>query len=111
MDTQNCSLDLGHLSQQTMGDESLQKQVLSIFIQHMETQMPLLEATDADLSKIAHGIKGSARGIGAWRVATAAEALEKAGGDRAAAIGLLKETIRTTLAEIGTLLERGQKAD
>ena len=30
---------------------------------------------------LAHTLKGSARGIGAWRVARAAEALELAGGN------------------------------
>ena len=32
------------------------------------------------MAMLAHTMKGSARGIGAWRVARAAEALELAGG-------------------------------
>jgi HPt (histidine-containing phosphotransfer) domain-containing protein len=43
------------------------------------------------LAMLAHTLKGSARGIGAWRVARAAEALEQAGGNG---------------TEIGSALER-----
>ena len=38
---------------------------------------------------LAHTLKGSARGIGAWRVARAAEALELAGGDGTRSRGAL----------------------
>ena len=38
-------------------------------------------AAPSGIGELAHTLKGSARGIGAWRVARAAEALELAGGD------------------------------
>ncbi|SFO66001.1 Hpt domain-containing protein [Cohaesibacter marisflavi] len=106
MDTQNCGLDLDHLARQTMGDEELQKQVLSLFVSHMSETMPRLVSASEEASQIAHSIKGSARGIGAWSVASAAEAVEKACGDRSSEILVLKGAVDRTMLEIASLLEK-----
>nr|WP_321980228.1 Hpt domain-containing protein [uncultured Cohaesibacter sp.] len=105
-DKQNCCLDLDHLARQTMGDEGLQKQVLSIFVDHMAETMPRLISESEEVRQIAHSIKGSARGIGAWSVATAAEAVERASGDRSTEILSLKGAVDRTMLEIVALLER-----
>ncbi len=106
MDTQNCALDRVHLAQQTMGDAGLEKQVLTIFVDHMAETMPRLTPATEEVCQIAHSIKGSARGIGAWDVAAAAEAVEKASGDRSGEISSLKRAVDTALLEIVALLER-----
>ena len=53
---------------------------------------------------LAHTLKGSARGIGAWRIARAAEAVEAAGpGQMQAALDALAvatEEARATIAEL-----------
>ena len=72
-------VDLVHLSRTTMGDPSLEREVLRLF----DRQSTLLiarmrSAAPAGMATLAHTLKGSARGIGAWRVARAAEALELA---------------------------------
>jgi HPt (histidine-containing phosphotransfer) domain-containing protein len=58
----------------------------------------------------AHTLKGSARGIGAWRVARAAEGLERAAGCNAAARNPSKDadTLDGAIAELKTAsLEAG----
>src|SRR3954468_22970196 len=73
-------IDLVHLARTTLGDRSLEREVLQLFdrqstilIARMRTVPP------AGVVALAHTLKGSARGIGAWRVARAAELLELAG--------------------------------
>ena len=76
----NRPIDLVHLARMTLGDRSLEREVLQLF----DRQATLLIArmrstTPEDVATLAHTLKGSARGIGAWRVARAAEAVEMAG--------------------------------
>ena len=73
-------IDLVHLARTTLGDRALEREVLQLF----DRQSTLLiarmrSAAPAGIATLAHTLKGSARGIGAWRVARAAEALELAG--------------------------------
>ena len=73
-------IDLVHLARTTLGDRGLEREVLQLF----ERQSTLLiarmrSAEPAGIVTLAHTLKGSARGIGAWRVARAAEVLERAG--------------------------------
>ncbi len=73
-------IDLVHLARMTLGDRALEREVLALF----ERQATLLiarmrQATPEGVATLAHTLKGSARGIGAWRVARAAETLEAMG--------------------------------
>ena len=73
-------IDLVHLARTTLGDRSLEREVLQLF----ERQSGMLiarmrSAAPAGIATLAHTLKGSARGIGAWRVARAAEQVELAG--------------------------------
>nr|WP_321456377.1 Hpt domain-containing protein [uncultured Cohaesibacter sp.] len=105
MNTQKCSLDLAHLSQQTMGDLDLQRQVLSIFVEQMKLKIPQLAPQMEGLGELAHSIKGSAKGIGAWQVAKAAEEVEKSSGDPSAEIEALLLAVDVSLQDIETLLQ------
>ena len=72
-------IDLVHLARMTLGDRMLEREVLQLF--DRQASMLLLrmqQATRASICAAAHTLKGSARGIGAWRVARAAEVVEKA---------------------------------
>jgi len=66
------------------------------------------QAEPAALSALAHALKGSARGIGAWAVADAAEALERAAAApddrRASALHGLAEAVAAARAHIAELL-------
>jgi HPt (histidine-containing phosphotransfer) domain-containing protein len=75
------AIDRGHLAHMTFGDRSLEHEVLRLF----ERQAALLiarmrNAEPAAVASLAHTLKGSAAGIGAWDVARAAEAVELASG-------------------------------
>jgi HPt (histidine-containing phosphotransfer) domain-containing protein len=63
----------------TLGDRGLEREILSIFVQ--QAALMIGQITCGQLVHIAvaaHTLMGSARGIGAWRVAYAAERLQRA---------------------------------
>ena len=71
-------IDLVHLARQTLGDVELEREVLSLFVVQSQVYLLRLQAAEnaADWKRAAHTLKGSARGIGAWQLAEAAEAAE-----------------------------------
>ena len=73
------AIDEEHLGRMTLGDRSLEHEVLGIFARQITlTLKRIATAMPAAAAAAAHTLKGSARGIGAWRVARAAERLEQA---------------------------------
>jgi HPt (histidine-containing phosphotransfer) domain-containing protein len=73
------AVDLAHLARMTLGEKALEREVLELFehqadmlLAHMATEDPRM------LGALAHTLAGSASGIGAWKVAEAATALERA---------------------------------
>ena len=72
-------LDRDHLARYTLGDAALEQEVLSLFIgQIPETVTLLRESRDGQSwGRAAHTIKGSAKAIGAWKLAAAAERAER----------------------------------
>jgi HPt (histidine-containing phosphotransfer) domain-containing protein len=102
-------LDLVHLSRQTLGDRQLEREVLAIFRRQARQVLFQLEAMHDPLNRleIAHALNGSAKGVGAWRVATAAENLETAARNGLPAgeqVALLAEAISEVVDEIDELL-------
>jgi HPt (histidine-containing phosphotransfer) domain-containing protein len=76
-------IDEDHLKTMTLGDRSLEREVLEIFARQTTLILSRLVGADpARAAALAHTLKGSARGIGAWRVARATEHLEQAAGGR-----------------------------
>lgn len=72
-------LDLVHLFRMTLGDARLQAEVLDLFDQQIDLLLARMDtAPPAAVATLAHTLKGSARGIGAWGVVAAAEAIEAA---------------------------------
>ncbi|WP_211596691.1 Hpt domain-containing protein [Phreatobacter stygius] len=73
-------VDLAHLARQTFGDRDLELEVLALFERQSRAMIERLrQATTAkDWAYAAHTLIGSARGIGAFAVAEAAEAVEGA---------------------------------
>ncbi|MEL7272546.1 MAG: Hpt domain-containing protein [Pseudomonadota bacterium] len=74
-------VDLVHLSRQSLGDRALEQEILSLFRCQTRLYLERLEnaATLSERRMAAHTILGSARGIGAHKVAAAAEYVEQAG--------------------------------
>jgi len=74
-------LDDAHLSRMTLGDTSLEREVLEIFVRQAAMTLKRFAGADPSLAAaVAHTFKGSACGIGAWRVAHAADRVEQAAG-------------------------------
>ena len=79
-------IDLGHLARMTLGEQQLQSEVLALFDRQAEMLLGHVQRLSPDLvAALAHTLRGSARGVGAWRVAAAAEQLELAAKDSDAA--------------------------
>ena len=98
-------IDLVHLARMTLGERSLEREVLSLFDRQSTLLLARMRsAAPAGILTLAHTLKGSARGIGAWRVARAAEALEvaEATGVRAAldALDAATTEARALIAEL-----------
>jgi HPt (histidine-containing phosphotransfer) domain-containing protein len=77
----------------TLGDQSLEREVLQIFDRQIILMLQrMAHAGPAHAAAAAHTLKGSALGLGAWRVADAAERVEQAAtglGDMSDAIAEL----------------------
>lgn len=73
--------DRKHLSQYTGGDDALERELVGLFLaQFAPVQAQLNEAASADDWKFAaHSLKGSARSIGAPRIAALTEEIEDIG--------------------------------
>jgi HPt (histidine-containing phosphotransfer) domain-containing protein len=103
-------LDQEHLRRMTLGDRQLEREVLQLFIRQTAVMLPrILDADPAKVAAAAHTLVGSARGVGAWRVAQAAESVERAVGrgneeERGVAIAELRASILEAGAAIGALL-------
>src|SRR6266516_1845668 len=102
-------IDLVHLARTTRGDPSIEGEMLEAF--GLKTSMLILRMQQAARSSIwaaAQALKGSARGIGAWRIASAAEALELAAASGAQPelksavdqLGVVAEETRAAIAEL-----------
>jgi HPt (histidine-containing phosphotransfer) domain-containing protein len=111
-DRKPTAIDENHLGRMTLGDRRLEREVLELFLRQSAIMLERIGGAERPLAAAAaHTLKGSARGIGAWRVARAAELLEQAaspGGDSGPdldeAIAELKAASLEAGAAIGTRL-------
>src|SRR5207253_10745231 len=71
-------IDLAHLKRMTSGDIRLTREVLAMFKGQTARLIEALDSEPAGGAALAHTLKGSARAIGAFGVADAAEAVEAA---------------------------------
>lgn len=72
-------IDETHLERMTLGDRRLEREVLELFVRQTTIMLGRIVGSDRGLAAAAaHTLKGSARGVGAWRVARAAELVESA---------------------------------
>ena len=102
-------IDVKHLARMTLGDASLEREVLQLYDRQAEMLLARMCQAGTNAAGYAHTLKGSSGGIGAWRVARAAEAVEAAAGsggpaDVAAAIGALAAAIGEARLVIADLL-------
>jgi HPt (histidine-containing phosphotransfer) domain-containing protein len=106
------AIDLAHLVRMTIGDRSLEREVLGLFDRQAEMLLARMQrASRREIAAFAHTLTGSARGIGAWQVAHAAEAIERAasGGEQSdlgGALARLTAAVEEARASIVQLLRR-----
>jgi HPt (histidine-containing phosphotransfer) domain-containing protein len=88
-DRQHAVIDDDHLSRMTLGDRRLEREVLEIFVRQTVIMLGRIAGAEPALAAAAaHTLTGSARGIGAWRVARAAEHLERVANGKSGAAAL-----------------------
>lgn len=96
-------VDLAHLARQTMDDRELEREVLGLFVQQsLSVRDKIADADVRERVLLAHGLKGSARGVGAFAVADCAAAIETQPEDMRAIkkLGVLIEEVRDFIAAI-----------
>jgi hypothetical protein len=100
------AIDRLHLYRMTLGDHGLECEVLALFDRQIDLLIDRMRAADAScVPALAHTLKGSARGVGAWPMARAAEAVEAASaGELALAVAALAATARETHEAIAGFL-------
>jgi HPt (histidine-containing phosphotransfer) domain-containing protein len=95
-------IDEEHLGRMTLGDRQLEREVLEIFMRQTSLMLARMAAAEpAVAAAAAHTLLGSARGIGAWRLARAAEQLELAVAGRPGAAAIVEaiENLNVAAAE------------
>jgi HPt (histidine-containing phosphotransfer) domain-containing protein len=109
----DAAIDEDHLGRMTLGDRQLEREVLEIFVRQTVIMLERIAGAEPAMAAAsAHTLTGSARGIGAWRVARAAEWLERAARDNSGAAELdqaveeLKAATIEASAAIATRLGR-----
>ncbi|ANW03421.1 Hpt domain-containing protein [Bradyrhizobium icense] len=102
-------IDFEHLKCMTLGDASLEQEVLAMFVAQSAGLVSTLAALPSDAGALVHTLKGSARAIGAFAVADAATRLEAAiagGSDPSDALDELSDAVARARATIDAVLRR-----
>ena len=95
-------IDIHHLARMTLGERSLQREVLALFDRQADVLLPRIRCGAPPLAAaLAHTRKGSAASIGAFKVASAAESVEQVQrlADRDAAMAVAIERLAAVLEE------------
>jgi HPt (histidine-containing phosphotransfer) domain-containing protein len=102
-------IDIDHVRRMTLGDAGLEREVLAMFSAQSVSLIAGLAAKSPDATALAHMLKGSARAIGAFRVAEAAESLEirlRNSSDPSEALAEVEDAVAEARAAIDELLRR-----
>jgi HPt (histidine-containing phosphotransfer) domain-containing protein len=102
-------VDLVHLARQTLGDRALEREILDLFVIQTRAVLDHLHAAEQEQQKLdlAHTLKGSARAVGAWKVAACAESCELVANDASVpwktAVDALESAIQEVCTAIGDI--------
>ena len=77
--SEEAPLDLAHLRRFTMGDAKLELEILGLFADQLPITIAALKSagSEKEWGMAAHTLKGSARAVGAWSLASVAENAER----------------------------------
>lgn len=102
-------IDIAHLKRMTLGDAGLEREVLAMFARQAVRLIEAMERLPADAAELVHTLDGSARAVGAFQVADAAEAVDAAlrdGGEPSEALAALRRAIAQARGAIDAMLQR-----
>lgn len=103
-------IDLVHLSKYTLGNRTLENELLGLFRTQAGVYLARLAdaSDDIEWKNAAHSLKGSARGLGAWALAELAEEAERlpaAAETRPAIMARIADAIAAVNAFIDSVAE------
>jgi HPt (histidine-containing phosphotransfer) domain-containing protein len=105
------AIDRAHLARMTHGERDLEREVLELYATQADMLLGRMrQSPAATVAALAHTLKGSSRGIGAWQVADAAAAIEAEvaeGRDTAASIERLASAVHAAKIDIAALMRGG----
>ncbi|HET9904788.1 MAG TPA: Hpt domain-containing protein [Xanthobacteraceae bacterium] len=99
------AIDLVHLSRMTLGDRALEREVLHMFLRQAAMLLAGMEVRADEAAPLAHRLKGAARGVGAWRVAAAAEAVEQAVRSSPESLPAARAALADRIADAQAMIE------
>lgn len=93
------SIDLVHLSRQTLGDTRLETELLRLFDRQAQDFFARVASKSEPLSRadLAHSLKGSARAVGAFALADAAERFEDAARNDASILDACRRDLEAAI--------------
>ena len=99
-------LDLDLLSEQTLGNQALEREVLGLFLTHADRQVALIRTAPnvANRREAAHALLGAARAIGAAEVGSLASDIERRDDRAEAEIEALAQAVAATSSFINARL-------
>lgn len=107
---ESCPVDLAHLGKYTLGNRALDLEILGLFLAQAPETISRLQAAAGheQWRRAAHTLKGSARGVGAWRLGDLAYAAETApdwdaAGRRQAIVSAIESELADVAAFVGGL--------
>ena len=106
------ALDRDHLRRMALGDLSLEREVLKMFMVQAQRIADALVGCPADAKALAHTLKGSARAIGAFGIAASAAKLEAALEGReepTEALASLRDAVADAKAAITAILRNSSE--
>ncbi len=94
-------IDRRHLARYTLGNAALEREVLGLFIDQIPKTLSQFDGAEDDAGRIraAHTLKGSARAVGAQRLAEVAEAIERASRE-GRDVGALRRDLFTACEDV-----------
>lgn len=108
-------VDLAHLRRFTLGDKHLEEEILGLFLSQVPITIATLKRAETDGAwyVAAHTLQGSARAVGARRLALLAAQAERLGGisDPGACrlvVGMLEEAAEEAQSFVGSLKHKAR---